>query len=575
MQRKHFITILVCLTLFLILQGGQPTRLGYHSNWSDELDHLSKMGIAHRFIDNETIELTESWSGFRRVKSLREPDKAAVTAWIQRDSIPLLEIDPSTVDTNQYSGWYTYWTSVPLSNDFGYPLIVEDINHNGIPEVYGDYRGDESLDFETRVYEVDSGGNALRRFDYVPRRGSSVQLVDVDKNGLQEVVFQLGDSSFFYEQPLRDSLPIRRKFAHAKYESCGAVGTLETVIEMDNDSLVDFVYRGSDQDSTCVTYKTYVAEYDENIGNFKKVWSIQLWPPRSEAGIGGYDVGDYDGDGKMNFCASGLFGQVWVLENNGDNNYCVNWTDSIPFVNLVYQTSGDVDGDGKREFFVSATMSNGNWITVYEADSNNHYSARFLFHLLSGGSLDEPTLMVRDVDGDGKLELIVFSGANLFVFKSGLDNVYNLWYLKKVDAKTSVQFYDFNKDGRMDFIISWKWVNPQGHLILSSDIYTASRVTGVTDDSSNELPGTFLMEQNYPNPFNPSTTIHYQIIQTSHVRLAIFDLLGREIQTLVDGVEQAGYHEKIFRAGNLPSGVYLYKLTTSSFTAVKKMLLVK
>jgi len=87
----------------------------------------------------------------------------------------------------------------------------------------------------------------------------------------------------------------------------------------------------------------------------------------------------------MEFVDSELFGRVHLTENNENNSYVEVWRDSLPFVNLYYQTSGDGDNDGKNEFFVEATMSNGNWTTMYEADSNNHYSPKFLFHLISRG----------------------------------------------------------------------------------------------------------------------------------------------------------------------------------------------
>jgi hypothetical protein len=571
MRRKNIILVSVSLCMLMMMAGGKIQPPKYHIEWQQELNNLEEQGVSYRFLDNETIELTQDWSGFKRVKTLHEPDEEIIRAWIAHNSIPLLEIDPATIDTSKYTGWYTFWTMVPLSNDFGYPLIVGDVNNNGMPDIYGDYRGDESLDFETRVYEVDTNGNAIRRFDYVPRRGCSVQLTDVDKNGLQEVVFLFGDSSFFYEQPSQNMLPTQSKFAHSEG---AAVGTYEWVIELDADSAVDFLYRGTVPDSG-IKWRTVVAEYDPIMNNFQKVWSTQLWYPNGEGGIGGYDVGDYDGDGRMNFLASGLWGQVWVVENTGDNNYCVNWIDSIPFVNLFYQTSGDVDADGNSEFFVSATMSNGNWTTVYEADSNDHYSPTFLFHLLSGGSLDEPTLMTRDIDGDGKLEFIIFSGAYLYFFKSDGDNSYALWYLKKVNAKTSVQFYDFNRDGRTDFIISWKRVNALGHLILSADIYTASGVTDVVDDHVPTLPKEMQLQQNYPNPFNPKTNIRFRISDFGFVSLKIFDVFGREVTTLVSENKQPGEYVVEWNANDVSNGVYYYRLQAGTFTDVKKMLLLK
>ncbi len=92
---------------------------------------------------------------------------------------------------------------------------------------------------------------------------------------------------------------------------------------------------------------------------------------------------------------------------------------------------------------------------------------------------------------------------------------------------------------------------------------------------SNEVPSAFSLLQNYLNPFNPATKIHYEISRNGFVRLVVFDILGKEIATLVNENQQAGVYETTFNASQFPSGVYFYRLTTSGFTDTKKMLLIK
>jgi len=87
------------------------------------------------------------------------------------------------------------------------------------------------------------------------------------------------------------------------------------------------------------------------------------------------------------------------------------------------------------------------------------------------------------------------------------------------------------------------------------------------------VPTVFELSQNYPNPFNPSTTIKYQIPVASHVVLKIYNLLGQEVATLVDEVEEAGYKSVVWNAGNLASGVYFYRLQSASFVQTRKMIL--
>lgn len=92
---------------------------------------------------------------------------------------------------------------------------------------------------------------------------------------------------------------------------------------------------------------------------------------------------------------------------------------------------------------------------------------------------------------------------------------------------------------------------------------------------SSEASHRFMLGQNYPNPFNPSTIISYQLPANIFVSLKIYDVLGREVKTFVNGRQNAGTHNVTFNAGNLSSGVYFYRLTAGSFSEVKKLLLVK
>lgn len=89
------------------------------------------------------------------------------------------------------------------------------------------------------------------------------------------------------------------------------------------------------------------------------------------------------------------------------------------------------------------------------------------------------------------------------------------------------------------------------------------------------LPENFRLGQNYPNPFNPSTTIDYQIAARSHVVLSVFDVLGREVSSLVNAIQEPGYKSVQWDATNVASGLYFYQLRAGSFVETKKMLLVR
>lgn len=85
----------------------------------------------------------------------------------------------------------------------------------------------------------------------------------------------------------------------------------------------------------------------------------------------------------------------------------------------------------------------------------------------------------------------------------------------------------------------------------------------------------FRLLNNYPNPFNPATMIRYELSVRAKTRVSVFDVMGREVQVLFDGMQDAGQHEVHFSPGDLPSGVYYYRLLSGSGSETKKMLLVK
>jgi hypothetical protein len=90
-----------------------------------------------------------------------------------------------------------------------------------------------------------------------------------------------------------------------------------------------------------------------------------------------------------------------------------------------------------------------------------------------------------------------------------------------------------------------------------------------------ELPEAYSLSQNYPNPFNSTTQISYGLPAESAVTLEVYDPLGRKIRSLVDGIRVAGIHRESFDAHDLPSGVYMYRLTAGSFRETRKLVLIR
>jgi hypothetical protein len=105
---------------------------------------------------------------------------------------------------------------------------------------------------------------------------------------------------------------------------------------------------------------------------------------------------------------------------------------------------------------------------------------------------------------------------------------------------------------------------------------TAGNPTGIPDEgSASPLPTHHTLEQNFPNPFNPTTTIRYTLQSRTSVTLKVYDILGREVATLVDEVQGAGDKTVRFNAANLAGGVYLYRLVAGEYAETRKSVLVR
>ena len=172
----------------------------------------------------------------------------------------------------------------------------------------------------------------------------------------------------------------------------------------------------------------------------------------------------------------------------------------------------------------------------------------------------------------------VYDGTNVIIYRNGTLVSTNA---RTVTMPTGTGFFvggytsGTGLSGKMDeFRLIRRAYTPAEVTASWNSDFGGCGLVGITQNN-NQTPENFSLSQNYPNPFNPVTNIKFSIPTNGNVKLVVFDVLGREVTTLVNEVKNAGNYVVDFDASNLSSGVYFYTLESGNFTQTKKMLLVK
>lgn len=129
-------------------------------------------------------------------------------------------------------------------------------------------------------------------------------------------------------------------------------------------------------------------------------------------------------------------------------------------------------------------------------------------------------------------------------------------------------------------LITWKTNSRFWHVYNEDNtsswgIGNFGAVTAIGNSNTSANPFTYSVSQNFPNPFNPTTMIQYNVPERSTVRLTVYNIIGEEVRVLAEGEKEAGFYTVNFKANDLPSGVYLYRLQAGNFVQTRKMILLK
>ncbi|MBS1519338.1 MAG: T9SS type A sorting domain-containing protein [Bacteroidetes bacterium] len=269
-------------------------------------------------------------------------------------------------------------------------------------------------------------------------------------------------------------------------------------------------------------------------------------------------------------------GGVYFTSNNGSNWSQIGLTDKSVFSIAV---SGITVFAGTSGSGVFTTTNNGvNWtptplnsVTVYglTVSGTNIFAgtASGVYLSTNNGSSWSPTSLSSAIT----VRSITSSGINVFAGTSGSNGVYftsnngTAWVQKNQGLPSANSIMSLLIDN--NFIYAGTF----GQSVYKR---TFSEIINVRNISS-EVPSAFSFDQNYPNPFNPVTKIKFAVMRTEDVKLTVYDIKGREVNTLVNGSLNPGTYEAVFDASEFSSGIYFYKLSTPSFSETMKMILQK
>jgi hypothetical protein len=225
-----------------------------------------------------------------------------------------------------------------------------------------------------------------------------------------------------------------------------------------------------------------------------------------------------------------------------------------PDTNIVHH--GLTDGDYISHPALSADASGNVFVVYYRFINEQDDSSNYYQHVFGRGSSD------GGMSWSGEYEMTPgtgFDGTYPIVADLVDDYVHFVYYC---DAFASNALQGGHGDIQVAFMY---------HMVSALDILNTVGVREVTD----VIPDAYRLEQNYPNPFNPTTNIRYSIPQNAFVTLTVFDMLGREVATLVNQEQAAGSYVADFNAASLANGTYFYKIQAGNFSETRKMMVLK
>ncbi len=484
------------------------------------------------------------------------------------------------IDTTLYAHKFRFWQKVDIVNAYEGIVFVEDLNQNGLLELYGFSEEDYPFNGPVVIFEQAAQGIFNKIFDYDSNTVFVQGIGDVDSDGKKEIHLRTNDTlnGKFYRPDSISGLPTTFDFIFYYYPNQIQD---EFFGDFDTNGITDCVFVDGNNPS-----KVIISEYRNELNNFESKFEII-----TEGDVpSGFAIDDYDLDGKTEIVFSTVLQKVYVIEVTGNNQYSLVWQGLAPTYNAVMICSTtDIDENGKPEFWVGGQDFNTGISTFwcYESDGNNNYLPVAGIEIRYLVTLDADYLQSAEIDNDGKQELIINLGNYLLILKfigSPNQHNYEIFY-GKIDELSQlganfrpVTISDLNKDGRKDILLPMdKYINP--NTALFSYLLVQDTLTSLEDFIGRSIDS-FDLLQNYPNPFNSTSVIKIYLKERSNVNITIYNVIGEEVKILLDKELPAreyslSWDGKDSNGNVLNSGVYLIRMKAEGFQKTIKSVLLK
>lgn len=306
-------------------------------------------------------------------------------------------------------------------------------------------------------------------------------------------------------------------------------------------------------------------------GTFTKITTGQIVTNSAERAEGSA-WGDYDNDGDLDLVVGNggpSLGVNYLYQNNGDGSFTRDTVNEIVNQSGCYvgTTWGDYDNDGDLDLFMGNFSGKQSLVFRNDLSGRNWLNVTCIGTISNRSAIGAKVRVKATINGQDIWQLREISGQTGYNAQNSLRAHFGLGNALKVDT-LKVEWPSGLVDIVTDFL-------PNKFVVVTE----GGEVTSV-ENTDSEVPDDFILHQNYPNPFNPSTTIEFEMAKNAHVVLKVYNILGREVITLMDRLRPAGAQTIVWDGKDklnqsVPSGVYVYKIQTSTFSQSKKMLLLK